>query len=37
MTILDSISDPQLFGPFFGQEGSWASWRVLLRRASGCR
>jgi hypothetical protein len=34
VTILDAISDPRLFGPFF-DEGSWAAWWLFLTACFG--
>ena len=35
-TIIDAMTDPELFGPIFGGE-SWAAWRALLGAFYGLR
>jgi hypothetical protein len=34
VTLLDALSDPQLFAPAF-QEGDWSAWRAFLAAVSG--
>lgn len=35
LSILDAMSDPQLFGPWFRRSASWETWRVFLSALFG--
>jgi terminase large subunit-like protein len=37
VTLIDAMADPQLFGPWFKNAGTWRTWRAFLRALFGLR